>query len=62
MSIAIISASEENDIDYNNNSNLDYTRADFDAHANMVILGKNCHIINHTGRKVEVQPFSPEHK
>ena len=51
MSIDIISSSEENDIDDNNNNNLDYARIYFDAHANIVVLGKNCHITNHTGRK-----------
>ena len=54
MSLAIFSSSEENDIDNNVNNNLNYTRTDFDAHANMVVLGKNYHVTNCTGRTAEV--------
>ena len=35
---------------------------ELDSHANMVVLGKYCHIIRWTGKNVEVQPFSPDYQ
>ena len=56
--IPIISSSEKVDIgDNDNNNNLDCTRTDPCTHENMVVLGKNFHITNCTGRAAEVQPF-----
>ena len=62
MHVAIVSSSEENYVDENNNNDLEYARTYFDAHENTVVLGKNYHATNCTGRTAEVQPFPPEHK
>ena len=52
----------KSDINNNINNNLDYTRTDFNTYANIVVLGKNCHVTNYTSRIVEVQPFSSEYE
>ena len=51
-----------------NNSNneavsnyFDYSCTDFNAHTNMVVLGKHYHVINDTGETAEVQPFTPDY-
>lgn len=35
-------------------------RSDFDSHANMIVLGKECYIISRSGRYAEVNAFSQE--
>ena len=35
------------------------SQTEFNLHANMIVVGKNAHIINPTGRKARVQPYSP---
>ena len=37
------------------------SRTEFDSHANMIVVGKHAHIINYTGRKANVQPYSPNY-
>jgi len=32
------------------------------THANMVVVGKHCHIIRETGRSADVNPFTPEYE
>ena len=55
--LVIVLLLEENDIDNKISNNLDYTRAEFNTHANMMVLGKNYYITNYTGRTAEVEPF-----
>ena len=35
-------------------------RSDFDSHANMIVVGKECYIISRSGRHAEVNAFSQE--
>ena len=35
-------------------------RTDLDSHANMVVVGKHCLIIHHTGRTADVSAFTPD--
>ena len=35
-------------------------RSDFDSHANMIVIGKDCYIISRSGRFAEVNAFSQE--
>ena len=51
----IVSSAEDNDSTY-------FERTDLDSHDNVVLLGKNCCVVDHSGRKTEVHPFSPEHE
>ena len=37
------------------------SRTDLDSHANMVVVGRNVAIINDTGRRAEVSPFTPDY-
>ena len=41
---------------------MDVSRAKFDSHANMMVLGKYAHVIASTGRTAEVQQYSPNYK
>ena len=36
------------------------SRTELDSHANMVVVGKNCKILEDTGRKADVSAFSPD--
>ena len=38
------------------------SRTDLDSHANMVVVGKHAAIINDTGRRAEVSPFTPDYE
>jgi hypothetical protein len=35
-----------------------YSRMELDPHADMVVLGKNCIILAHTGRECDVSPYA----
>lgn len=48
-------AAEDNDSTY-------FERTDLDDHANMVVLGRKCYIVDLLGRTAEVHPFSPDHE
>ena len=37
-------------------------RCELDSHANMVVLGKHCVVIENTGRVAQVNPFTPDYK
>ena len=37
------------------------SRTEFDSHPNVIVVGKNAHIIDFTGRKANVQPYSPNY-
>ena len=37
------------------------SRTDLDSHANMVVVGKHCKILDRTGEKVDVSPFTPDY-
>ena len=51
-----IVASEENE------DSTYFERTDLDIHANMVVLGRNCHVVNYQEKTVEVHPFSPDYE
>ena len=58
----VISATEEdNDVSFNDTDN-DLSRTEFDSHANMVVVGRHAYILSKSGRKAEVQPYSPEYE
>ena len=38
------------------------SRTDLDSHANMVVVGKHVAIVNDTGRRAEVSPFTPDYE
>ena len=38
------------------------SRIDLDYHASMVVVGKHAAIINDTGRRAEVSPFTPNYE
>ena len=40
----------------------DQPRSELDSHANMVVVGKNALIVNDTGQKATVSPFTPDLK
>ena len=37
-------------------------RTEFDSHANMAVVGKHAYILNVSGKKARVQPYSPNYK
>ena len=51
----IVASAENDDSTY-------FERTDLDTHANMVVLGRNCHVVNYLGKTAEVHPFSPEYE
>ena len=38
------------------------SRTELDSHANMPVVGRHCCIINDTGKKADVNVFTPDHK
>ena len=38
------------------------SRTELDSHANMPVVGKHAYIIDETGKKVDVSPFTPDYK
>ena len=58
----MISATEEDNDESLSDSDDNLSRTEFDTHANMVVVGRHAHILSKTGRKAEVQPYSPEYK
>ena len=38
------------------------TRTELDSHANMPVVGRHAYIINYSGQKVDVRPFTPQYK
>ena len=38
------------------------SRMELDSHANMPVVGKHAYIIDETGKKVDVSPFTPDYK
>ena len=39
-----------------------FERTDLDTHANTVVLGRQCHVLNCSGKTAEVHPFSPNYE
>ena len=35
------------------------SRTELDSHANMPVVGKYCHVIQNTGKSVDMNPFTP---
>ena len=44
------------------NDKAEMIQTELDSHANMVIVGKHCHILAKTGRHVDMNPFTPAYK
>ena len=61
FSYLISSNWESNDVPMTDTDN-NTSRTEFDSHANMVVVGKNTHVVNWTGRKAKVQPYSPNYE
>ena len=45
-----------------NNEQTVQSTTELDSHANMVVMGKNCVILEDTGAVVDVKPFTPDYK
>ena len=56
----IASVGESDDASITDAENI-VSRTEFDSHANMIVVSKNAHIINFTGKKANVQPYSPNY-
>jgi hypothetical protein len=41
-----------------NDTSVIYNRLELDSHADTIVLGSNCVILSHTGRKCDVSPFT----
>ena len=52
MNQGVVSSADEND-------STDLERTDLDSHEKMVVLGRNCYIVNRSRRIAEVHPYSP---
>ena len=44
------------------NDDTDLERVDLDTHANIVVLGRNCCIVSHSGIMAEINPFRSDHE
>ena len=53
---------DDTDVDNGVTSLLQLSRTDLYSHANMVVVGKHAAIINDTGRRAEVSPFTPDYE
>ena len=60
LSVVRSSISSVND-DYNNYSDTCHN-TELDSHTNMVVVCKHAVVVAHTGKIVEVKPFSPDCK
>ena len=38
------------------------SHTELDSHANMPVVGSNCHVIGYTGQHVDVSPFTPDYE
>ena len=56
----IAAASDENE--NNNDAQDSNSRTELDSHANMVVVGNNCLIVEWSGRTAIVNPFTPEYE
>ena len=45
-----------------NEENLGGTRTELDSHVNMPVVGQHAYIINFSGQKVNMRPFTPQYK
>ena len=43
-----------------NSEDVGGTRTELDSHANMPVVGRHSYIINYSGQKVDVRPFTPQ--
>ncbi len=57
----IAAASDENENEINNDAKDSNSRTELDSHANMVVVGNNCLIIEWSGRTAVVNPFTPDY-
>lgn len=48
--------------DFDDENDGHVTRTDLDSHANMVVVGRHCAIIEHTGKFASVSPFTPDYE
>ena len=44
------------------NEDVGGTRMELDSHANMPVVGQHSYIINYSGQKVDVKPFTPQYR
>jgi hypothetical protein len=58
----IAAASYANDNEINNNTKDPNSRTGLDSHANMVVVGNNCLIVEWSGQTAIVNPFMPEYE
>ena len=56
----ISSVGEDDDASMTDADNI-VSRTEFDSHANMMVVGKHAYILNVSGRKARVQPYSPNY-
>ena len=61
FSYLISSSGKDNDVSIKNTDN-NVSRKEFDSHANMIVVGENARVVNWTGRKAKVQPYSPNYE
>jgi hypothetical protein len=45
-----------------NDSSIVYNRLKLDTHADIIVLGRNCVILSHTGRECDVSPYTETYK
>ena len=44
------------------NDESEMIQTELNSHANMIVIGKHCHVLAKTGRHVDVNPFTPAYK
>ena len=58
----MISKIDRGDLDVNAMEIDGKSRTELDSHVNMVVVGKNCYVIDLTGETMDVCPFTPEYE
>jgi hypothetical protein len=58
----IAAASDDNDDAHKMSAKDTNSRTELDSHANMVVVGNNCLVIEWSGRTAVVNPFTPEYE
>ena len=58
----IAAASDENENEINDDVKDSNSRTKLDSHANMVVVGNNCLIVEWSGQTAVVNPFTPEYE
>ena len=58
----MIEKTDRGDLDVNAMEIDGKSRTELDSHVNMVVVGKNCYVIDLTGETMDVCPFTPEYE